>query len=59
MMRVGIASDHGGFALKGEVVPWLRSMEYEVVDFGAYELNRADDYPEFILPWRGLLPAGT
>jgi ribose 5-phosphate isomerase B len=58
MMRVGIASDHGGFALKGEVVPWLRSLEYEVVDFGAHQLNPADDYPEFIIPLARAVGAG-
>jgi ribose 5-phosphate isomerase B len=58
MMRVGIASDHGGFVLKGEVVGWLRSLGYEVVDFGAYQLNPADDYPEFIIPLARAVAAG-
>ena len=33
-MRVGIATDHGGFALKEELVAHLREVGYEVVDFG-------------------------
>ena len=33
MMRVGIAADHGGFTLKGEVAASLRGSEYDVVDF--------------------------
>jgi len=50
MMRVGIAADHGGFVLKEQVVEWLRGLEFEVVDFGAHELNPEDDYPDFIIP---------
>jgi ribose 5-phosphate isomerase B len=50
MMRVGIASDHGGFVLKGKVVESLRGSGYEVVDFGAHQLNPGDDYPDFIIP---------
>ena len=34
MMRVGIASDHGGFALKEQVADKLRGAGYEVEDFG-------------------------
>jgi len=50
MMRVGIASDHGGFALKGQMAESLRASGYEVVDFGAYQLDPGDDYPDFIIP---------
>ena len=44
-MRVGIATDHGGFALKEELVAQLRKAGHEVVDFGANSLNSGDDYP--------------
>ena len=50
MMRVGIAADHGGFALKGQLEESLRNSGYEVVDYGAHQLNPADDYPDFIIP---------
>ena len=50
MMRVGIASDHGGFALKEQVMDKLRGAGYEVVDFGAHQLDPGDDYPDFIIP---------
>jgi ribose 5-phosphate isomerase B len=50
MMCVGIAADHGGFVLKTQIAELLRSSGYEVVDFGAHQLNPADDYPEFIIP---------
>ena len=38
-MRVGIATDHGGFGLKEELVAQLRSAGHEVVDFGAHRLS--------------------
>jgi ribose 5-phosphate isomerase B len=34
-MRLGIATDHGGFALKEEPVARLRAAGHELVDFGA------------------------
>jgi len=49
-MRVGIATDHGGFGLKEELVAQLRAAEHEVVDFGAHALNQGDDYPDFVIP---------
>ncbi len=50
MMRVGIAADHGGFALKMWVAKSLGSLGYEVVDFGAHILDTEDDYPDFVIP---------
>lgn len=38
-MKVGIATDHGGFGLKVELVNHLRAAGYEVVDFGACKLK--------------------
>ena len=49
-MRIGIAADHGGVMLKGEVAEFLRSKGYEVEDFGAYQMDSADDYPDFVVP---------
>jgi ribose 5-phosphate isomerase B len=49
-MRIGIATDHGGFALKEELLTHLRAAGHEVVDFGAYSLNPSDDYPDFVIP---------
>ena len=50
VMRIGIAADHGGFALKEAVGASLRNSGYDVVDFGAYTLNPSDDYPDFVIP---------
>jgi ribose 5-phosphate isomerase B len=49
-MRVGIATDHGGFGLKEELLAQLRAAGHEVVDFGAHALNPGDDYPDFVIP---------
>jgi ribose 5-phosphate isomerase B len=57
-MRVGIAADHGGFALKGQLAEALSASGYEVVDFGAYQLNPGDDYPDFIIPLARAVAAG-
>jgi ribose 5-phosphate isomerase B len=57
-MRVGIATDHGGFGLKEELVTRLRDAGHEIVDFGAYTLNPADDYPDFVVPLARAVVAG-
>jgi ribose 5-phosphate isomerase B len=49
-MRVGIATDHGGFNLKEELVRQLSEAGHEVVEFGAYQLNEGDDYPDYVIP---------
>ncbi|HEX5412981.1 MAG TPA: RpiB/LacA/LacB family sugar-phosphate isomerase [Terriglobia bacterium] len=49
-MRLGIAAGHGGFTLKNQLAESLRRLGYEVVDFGAHELNPGDDYPDFVIP---------
>jgi len=49
-MRVGICTDHGGFALKEDLVARLRNAGHEVVDFGAHTLDDGDDYPDFVTP---------
>ena len=49
-MRVGIATDHGGFGLKEELVAQLKAAGHEVVDFGAHTLTPDDDYPDYVVP---------
>jgi ribose 5-phosphate isomerase B len=49
-MKIGIAADHGGFALKETIRSYLVSSGHEVKDFGAYILNNQDDYPDFVIP---------
>ena len=58
-MRVGIATDHGGFGLKEELVARLRTAGHEVVDFGAHRLDPGDDYPDHVIPLARAVAAGT
>jgi ribose 5-phosphate isomerase B len=57
-MRVGIATDHGGFHLKEELVVHLRELGHEVVDVGAHSMNPGDDYPDFVIPLAQAVAAG-
>jgi len=50
MMRVGIATDHGGFVLKEMMMAQLRQSGHDVVDFGVHELNPTDDFPDTVIP---------
>lgn len=50
MKAIGIASDHGGFELKVQLIELLKTAGYEIKDFGAYQLNVDDDYPDFVIP---------
>jgi ribose 5-phosphate isomerase B len=45
-MRIALAADHAGFALKDELAAWLKELGYQVDDLGT---NSADsvDYPQF------------
>ena len=49
-MKIGIAADHGGFQLKQFLSPVLLRLGHEVIDFGAFEQNDQDDYPDFVIP---------
>jgi ribose 5-phosphate isomerase B len=58
-VRVGIATDHGGFLLKEELLDRLRSAGHDVVDFGAHRLDSSDDYPDIIVPLARAVAAGS
>lgn len=49
-MKIGIASDHGGFTLKEDMAKYVRDAGHEVVDYGAYQYDAQDDFPDFIIP---------
>jgi ribose 5-phosphate isomerase B len=57
-MRIGIATDHGGFEVKEELVARIRAAGHEVVDFGAHSLNPDDDYPDYVVPLGQAVVAG-
>ncbi len=44
-----IATDHAGFALKQQLVSYVKDeLGYSVVDCGAKHFDEGDDYPDFI-----------
>lgn len=47
-MKVYLATDHAGFDLKESLKAFLITNGYEVEDCGAFTLDPADDYPQFI-----------
>lgn len=57
-MKIGIAADHGGFELKKNIQEFLTQSRRDVKDFGAYDLNSNDDYPDFVIPLAKALAAG-
>jgi len=58
-MRVGIATDHGGFALKEDLLERLRAAGHEIVDFGATSLAPGDDYPDYVIPLARAVASGA
>lgn len=56
-MKVGIASDHGGFRLKEALKRRLFEMGHEVVDFGCSN-ETSCDYPDFAMIGARALSSG-
>ena len=50
MLGIGLAADHGGFALKALLAATLETAGYAVTDFGADDFVAGDDYPDFVVP---------
>lgn len=57
-MRIGIAADHGGFTLKESLKPILEAEGYPLKDYGAYQLDPEDDFPNFVFPLARGIAAG-
>ena len=49
-MKIYIGSDHAGYELKEKLKIYLGSLDCEVTDKGAFNLDPTDDYPDFIRP---------
>lgn len=45
-VKIGIASDHGGYQLKTKLVNYLKKKGHEVVDVGTFSTESVD-YPDF------------
>lgn len=67
-MKIAIASDHGGFVLKCQIMSYLKELGYEFKDFGCFS-EESMDYPDIAFPTakavasgefeRGILICGT
>jgi ribose 5-phosphate isomerase B len=52
-MKIYFAADHAGIDLKAELIKFVGSLStagvpYDVEDCGAFEFDKADDYPDFV-----------
>ncbi len=67
-MKIAVASDHGGFCQKNDLIEYIRSLGHEVEDFGPAD-ETSVDYPDYADPVaravasgkadRGVLICGT
>ena len=48
-MKIAMAGDHAGFALKKEIKEMLEKEGHEIVDFGPFS-EEGCDLPDFIYP---------
>ena len=43
-----LATDHAGFELKEKIKQFLITQGHQIEDFGAFQFDENDDYPDFI-----------
>lgn len=49
-MKIYIAADHAGYEFKETIKTFLSGAGHDVVDKGAFQYDKDDDYPDFITP---------
>ncbi len=49
MKLIAVGGDHAGFQYKKEIIDLLKTLDYQVKDFGAYSEDSVD-YPDFAHP---------
>ncbi len=57
-MKIAIASDHGGFEYKEQLIPYLSSLGYEITDMGCYSTDSID-YSDYAFPLAEAVSDGT
>ena len=57
-LKLGIACDHAGFALKQTVIAWLQEQGVQVTDYGCPSTESCD-YPDFAHPMATSVEDGT
>lgn len=48
-MKIAIASDHGGYDYKQELIPYIQSLGHQVLDLGCHG-PASVDYPDYGIP---------
>lgn len=56
-MNIAIGSDHGGFGLKKELIPFIEKLGHTVSDFGCKD-EHSVDYPDYAIPVAKAVAAG-
>jgi ribose 5-phosphate isomerase B len=56
-MIIAFGSDHAGFEYKKILLEWLKSIDYQVMDFGAFS-QESVDYPDYAYPTAEAVAAG-
>ncbi|WBL24038.1 RpiB/LacA/LacB family sugar-phosphate isomerase [Zunongwangia sp. HGR-M22] len=49
-MKIGIAADHAGLEQKRKLLDLLKEKNFDIQDFGAFEYQSDDDYPDIVTP---------
>jgi ribose 5-phosphate isomerase B len=47
VMRIAVASDHAGYELKRELLPYIEGLGHNVADLGAHTFVPGDDYSDY------------
>ena len=58
LMRIGFGADHGGCALKDELIKHVQSKGVQVTDFGTNDPSVSVDYLNMPSWWAPPLPIG-
>jgi ribose 5-phosphate isomerase B len=58
-VKVVLASDHAGFELKEKVKEYLRGLEIETQDVGAFSVSQGVDYPDYAAAASARVSDGT
>ena len=56
-MRLAVASDHGGFSLKQEIIHYLKEKKIEVLDLGNHGPDSVD-YPDYAIKVAEMVSTG-
>ncbi|MCR5290500.1 MAG: ribose 5-phosphate isomerase B [Treponema sp.] len=58
-MKIGFGCDHAAVELKNELLSFLKEKGHECVDYGSYDPNAKDNYPEYGLKVAEAITSGA